>query len=608
MDRGRARSDDPGFVTGRPHDSNSANGSGPARRVRPEPGDPLAGVPDESLDRSERVIAISRLVLAIAAFAIIEIDPRQPSYTKPALYLVFVAYIAYSAVLFWLFSRSRLRSRTTSKPILATDIAWFTVIVNLSEAGTSAFILFYLFAVCTAAIRWGIRTTIKVAVFSSVLYLISVVAIRRVVLGPDFTMHIAHLMRPIYLILLGYLVGFIGEHELLAKRRLIEIISMQRDARRSRSQLMTLARLARHVTRFFDADYAILQLHSPDDRQIEWEGTRMPGGTVVFREIPPSSWSLVTASDLSFRLTHALGNWGRRVDVYDTSGLRTRQLTESEEPAFLARARVRSLISVPIASPGGIRGRLLIGRRRANFSKEDLDFCQTLVAQGAMILDNVRLQEAAEELAVAEERARIARDVHDGFVQSLASIDVGIEVCRRLNDKDPERLAPELADLQRTVKQGYRDARRYLDRLRQGTPQGPDVDTAVREVIQEFRERGDVYVDLDAQARGVPARHGIGFELLQIVREGLTNIHRHAAARHAAIRVSAREDDFLIVIRDDGRGFPSAPFQGDDELPVSTAPWSIRERVQSLGGSLRLRSRAGGGSEIHITLPRHGWS
>jgi signal transduction histidine kinase len=132
------------------------------------------------------------------------------------------------------------------------------------------------------------------------------------------------------------------------------------------------------------------------------------------------------------------------------------------------------------------------------------------------------------------------------------------------------------------------------------------VDTAVREVIQEFRERGDVYVDLDAQAGGVPARHGIGFELLQIVREGLTNIHRHAAARHAAIRVSAREDDFLIVIRDDGRGFPSAPFQGNDELPVSTAPWSIRERVQSLGGSLRLRSRAGGGSEIHITLPRHG--
>ncbi len=592
-------------MSDRPIDSAVTNGGPPVDPARPEPGNPLVGVPDESLDRSERVIAISRLVLAVAAFAIIEIDPRQPTYTNPALYLVFAAYIAYSTVLLWLFSRGRLRSRTTSKPILAIDVAWFTVIVNLSEAGTSAFILFYLFAVCTAAIRWGIRTTMKVAVFSSALYLVSVIAVHRVVFGPDFTMHSAHLMRPVYLILLGYLVGFIGEHELLAKRRLIEIISMQRDARRSHSQLMTLARLARHATRFFDADYAILQLHPPDGTALEWEGSRTPGKPLTFRSAPPSSWSSVTASDLSFRLTHALGNWGRSVDVYDASGLRKRQLAESEEPAFLARARVRSLISVPIASPGGIRGRLLIGRTRANFSKEDLDFSQTLVAQGAMIFDNVRLQQAAEELAVAEERARIARDVHDGFVQSLASIDVGIEVCRRLSDKDPERLMPELAELQRTVKQGYRDARRYLDRLRQRTPQGPDVETAVREVIQEFRERGDVYVDLDAHARGIPARHGIGFELLQIVREGLTNIHRHAAARHATVRVSARTGDFLIVIRDDGRGFPSASQQGDDELPVSTAPWSIRERVQSLGGSLRLRSRVGGGSEIHITLPRH---
>ena len=100
-----------------------------------------------------------------------------------------------------------------------------------------------MFAVCTAAVRWGIRTTMRVAVFSAVLYLSSIIVVRRVMLGPDFTIHSAHLTRPIYLIILGYLVGFIGEHELLAKRRLIEIISMQRDAGSSWSPVFTLARL-----------------------------------------------------------------------------------------------------------------------------------------------------------------------------------------------------------------------------------------------------------------------------------------------------------------------------------------------------------------------------
>jgi len=575
----------------------------PADAETTDRANPLSSVPDESLERGERVIAISRVVLAVAALGVILLDPRQPSYTNPALYIVLGAYIVYSTILLTLFSRGRLDARTTSKPMLVADVAWFTVIVHLSEGGTSAFILFYLFAVCTAAIRWGIRTTMRVAVFSAALYLFSMIAVRRVMLGPDFTMHSAHLMRPIYLILLGYLVGFIGEHELVAKRRLIEIISMQREAGRSRSQLFTLARLLRHVTQFFDADYVLLQLRPPDSAPLEWEGLRRPGGRMVLRNTSPSSWSAAAASPYSYRLSHRIGNWGRRVDAYDSS-LQPQPLQEGEEPAFLARSRSRSLISIPVGATGGVAGRLLLGRLRANLSREDLDFCRTLVAQSAMILDNVRLHEKAEVLAVAEERARIARDVHDGFVQSLASIDVGIEVCRRLEEKNPAKLATELGDLQRTVKQGYREARRYLDQLRQQSPHGPDVDTAVREVVQEFRERGDVYVDLEAHAEGVPAREGIGFELLQIVREGLTNIYRHAAATKASVLVSARQTDFQVVIRDDGRGFPSASTNGDGELPHSVAPWSIRERVEALGGSLRLLSRAGGGSEIRITLPR----
>jgi signal transduction histidine kinase len=261
---------------------------------------------------------------------------------------------------------------------------------------------------------------------------------------------------------------------------------------------------------------------------------------------------------------------------------------------------------VPITSPGGYRGRLLLGRARTNFSRDDVAFCQTLVAQATVILDNVSLQAKAEELAVAEERARIARDIHDGFVQALASIDVGIEVCRRLDQRNPKRLASELEELQRTVKQGYREARRYLDRLRQRTPQGPAVEIAMQELVREFQDRGEIQVELRAEADGLSSRDGLGFEVLQIVREGLTNVVRHAAATKAAVFVESRNGTVEVVIRDDGRGFPAASESGTEDLPANVAPWSIRERVASLGGSLRLKSVVGRGSEIRITLPRAG--
>ena len=90
---------------------------------------------------------------------------------------------------------------------------------------------------------------------------------------------------------------------------------------------------------------------------------------------------------------------------------------------------------------------------------------------------------------------------------------------------------------------------------------------------------------------------------MQIVREGLTNIVRHAGARSARVFVNASNGELRVVIRDNGRGFPAAVATESDELPLSAAPWSIRERVEALGGTLHLTSKTGTGSELRITLP-----
>src|SRR6185503_11582774 len=123
--------DPPGRMTGWRPDS-PRNG---------EPQDPLYAMPDESLDRVERVIAVSRVVLAISALPIMLLDPRRPMYSTTPLYVVLGAYIVYSVALLWLFTRG-MRARTSSRPILVADVTWFTLIVLLSQGGTSPFFLF----------------------------------------------------------------------------------------------------------------------------------------------------------------------------------------------------------------------------------------------------------------------------------------------------------------------------------------------------------------------------------------------------------------------------------------------------------------------------------
>jgi signal transduction histidine kinase len=560
---------------------------------------------DDSLNRSERTIAAGRVMLAVAAISITLLSPHEPLLSPTALYVALGSYIAYSIGLLWWFTNRADGSGTTSLPILAADIAWSTVIVGVGEGSSSPFFLFYFFALCSAAIGFGLRTTLRVAVSSAVLYIAVVLLVRRFTMGPEFYVHSAHLMRPIYLILLGYLVGVIGEHELSSKRRLIEMISMQQEADRTRATSFALARLFRRIFRFFDADYALLQLRPSNAPALDWEGTRSKQGRIpVLRAVPPGSWTHVSESALSYRVSHALGNWGRTVESFHPDGTWPSSLSEAEEPGFLARSRSRSLISVPLSSQEGTRGLLMLGRSHSNFSEDDLMFCRTLVAQATVVIDNIILQTKAEDLAVAEERARIARDVHDGFVQSLASIDVGIEVCRQTGRRKPEHLAEELASLQQTVKQGYREARRYLELLRDQTPRGPAISIATRDLIREFRERTDLEIQLQTDVIELEATHGLGFEVLQIVREALTNITRHSGADNASVRLVATDHYIEVTVFDNGHGFPAAKAaDGMEELPLAAAPWSIRERVETLGGELRLRSGVGQGAEITVRLP-----
>src|SRR5947208_5423785 len=128
----------------------------------------------------------------------------------------------------------------------------------------------------------------------------------------------------------------------------------------------------------------------------------------------------------------------------------------------------QALLVAPVLVQREPRGHVAVVREtRRKFTRDELEFLLLLVGQAAAGFENVRLQEKAEEYAVAEERGRIARDLHDGFIQSLAGIDLRVEACKLLLRRDPTRVPRELEELHQAVDGGYREVRHYLTVLRE---------------------------------------------------------------------------------------------------------------------------------------------
>jgi len=192
----------------------------------------------------------------------------------------------------------------------------------------------------------------------------------------------------------------------------------------------------------------------------------------------------------------------------------------------------------------------------------------------------IEMQEEIQRLEAAEQRHRIARDLHDGFAQALAGITLRIETCRRLLLRDDTAHAQaELTGLQSSVNREYDELRAYMSSLA-GVVPSP---------IASASSPG-ARITLSASVEG-------SIELidhvLQIAREGLSNVRRHSAAASARIQVTAEGGDVRISIEDDGVGL-----RGQSE------PWSIASRVKELGGRIAVEGQRDPGSRLLVVLPQ----
>jgi signal transduction histidine kinase len=207
-------------------------------------------------------------------------------------------------------------------------------------------------------------------------------------------------------------------------------------------------------------------------------------------------------------------------------------------------------------------------------------------------------QRQLQDLAVTEERTRMAREMHDSLGHRLTVSIVQLEGAQRLIPSDPERAARMIGTMRDEMKEALAELRRTVSAMRAPIVDDLPLDIALSTLSQAFQKNTGIptHFSVSPGFPGLPESHRLAF--YRAAQEALTNIQRHSMARNAWIQLSANGQQITLVLEDDGQGI-------DDRSETGTGSGLIglKERAVQLGGGLQLLERRGGGAQLIFTVP-----
>ena len=252
------------------------------------------------------------------------------------------------------------------------------------------------------------------------------------------------------------------------------------------------------------------------------------------------------------------------------------------------------------APPGGYFCSMAVTR----FTRDDLAWFERISRHIGPVAGKRFPAAPLRARAIEAERSRISRDLHDGILQTLLSIEIQLDVLRRQVAATPEQAAAGLANLQQTVRNESAELRRMVTDMRPVRVQSADLVDLMIGFAERFRNESNLALDVLIDSVEVQAPDRVCRELFQIYREALNNIKKHAKASHVVVKLSQDDSRLVLVVDDNGEGFSFAGrFTGDELDRLRLGPISIKERTRTVGGVLTVESNPGHGARLTIEIP-----
>jgi signal transduction histidine kinase len=229
------------------------------------------------------------------------------------------------------------------------------------------------------------------------------------------------------------------------------------------------------------------------------------------------------------------------------------------------------------------------------FSDSEVELAEAFAEQASVAVELGQAYQQQQQLSLMEDRERIAKELHDGVIQSLFAVGMGLQGTAMLTaDEDlSRRIESGVEELDRVIK----DLRSYIFGLRPDILAGGRLDDALRRLTAEFAERSGVVAVAEVDPRAAALLAAKATDVVQLAREALSNVGRHAEA--ATVRLSLQIEDAgpVLLVDDDGRGFdPEHPPHAGQGLG------NMRQRAQSMGGVLELSSRPSAATTLRVVF------
>jgi signal transduction histidine kinase len=552
--------------------------------------------------RPERLIAGGRVVLAASSLFAVWLDPSEPAKYAHIAYGLLVAYLVYAAVtalLVW-----RMETPVGSWRLLthAFDLLFFSLFIYFTAGTDSPFTTYFVYSLACATLRWRWRGTLWTAAVALAAFLAVGFYFGEVRADPAFQLD-SFIIRGVYLAVVAALLGYLGAHE---QRTRDEVGRLAAWPQRVPDHLEALVEeTLRHGAGVVGAPRAALawiEGEEPWAHLAVWH----PGGVERRRE-PPAALQPWVAEPLAatrflcpdLAASPPVSRWSAG------DGLR-RFAGPPLHPALAERFAARSLLSVPLAGET-FDGRLFFFDKPAATS-DDLVLAEVVAGVATARLDHFALTRRLLQVAATEERIRLARDLHDGVLQSLAGMALRLAAARRQLDEDADGGRQRLAEVQRLIAAEQRDLRFFIEELK---PAPAAVEERVdglagrlAELIDRIEREWDLRVDLQAEGLSEPVSDALARDVYHIVREALVNAVRHGEASRVGVTIAAvPARGVSIRVHDNGRGFPfQGRMTGEALARLDAGPKTLRERVAALRGSLEVESSAAG-ARLDIELP-----
>ncbi|RJQ56290.1 MAG: GAF domain-containing protein [Actinobacteria bacterium] len=278
-----------------------------------------------------------------------------------------------------------------------------------------------------------------------------------------------------------------------------------------------------------------------------------------------------------------------------------------EMPSVSNGGREESLLAAPLAVEAQRIGVITITKQGRNqFTDEDLRLLKIVSAQAAVIVQNARLREETQKLMIADERNRIARDMHDTVAQSLYSIALNLQVCQKILNTKPESLREKLIGLQQLASESLTEVRKYIFGLRPSILEEYGLPMAIERSLEEFERVHGIKGSFRKSGVQQVLAPAVEREVFGVLQEALANVMKHSGATQVNVELDIRGSSGRLTVKDNGRGFDVDRAVANTRDGRSLGLTSMRERVQSIGGTLTVLSKNGEGSTLIVDVATKG--